>query len=66
MAFLRVKNVNGQKYAYLVENKWYKRGHKGKGRGPRQKVMRYLGRVYSFDKAQNRKFTKLLRICRKC
>ena len=50
MGFIRVKKINGSEYAYLVENKWYKRGFKGKGRGSRQKVSRYLGRVYFFDK----------------
>ena len=51
MGFIRVKKISGKEYAYLVENKWYKRGFKGKGRGSRQKVSRYLGRVYFFDKA---------------
>jgi len=46
MVFIRVKNrvCNGKSvdYAYLVENKW--------GRyGPRQKVKKYLGRIYKFD-----------------
>ncbi len=51
MSFIRIKNINGNAYAYLVENKWYKRGFKGKGKGPRQTVSKYLGRVYSFSKA---------------
>ena len=51
MGFIRVKKIGGKEYAYLVENKWYKRGFKGKGRGSRQKVSKYLGRVYYFDKA---------------
>jgi len=50
MSFIRTKKVDGKDYAYLVENKWYKRRFKGKGRGPRQKVSKYLGRVYSFNK----------------
>lgn len=53
MSFIRVKKINGKEYAYLVENKWYKRGFKRKGRGPRQKVGKYLGKVYSFTKADN-------------
>ena len=53
MSFIRVKKINGKEYAYLVENKWYKRKVKGKGRGPRQKVSMYLGRVYKYNKTKN-------------
>src|SRR3989338_9366821 len=53
MAFIRTKKIDGKEYAYLVENKWYKRKHKGKNRGPRQRVNKYLGRVYSFNKTEN-------------
>ncbi len=53
MAFIRTKKIDGKEYAYLVENRWYKRRHKGKNKGPRQKVSKYLGRVYSFNKAEN-------------
>src|SRR3989338_1064166 len=46
MVFIRVKNrvYNGKSsdYAYLVENKWGKYG-------PRQKVKKYLGKIYKFD-----------------
>ena len=46
MVFIRVKNrVYNNKssdYAYLVENKWGKYG-------PRQKVKKYLGKIYKFD-----------------
>lgn len=56
MGFIRIKKINGKEYAYLVENKWYKRGFKSKGRGPRQRVSMYLGRVYSFDKANEQDF----------
>src|SRR3990167_7057970 len=56
MAFLRVKKINNAKYLYLVGNKWYKRKAKGKGKGPRQKVIKYLGKVYSFEKANNSDF----------
>ncbi len=52
--FIRIKNVKNKQgkiypYAYLVDNKWYKRGTKNKGKGSRQKVTKYLGRVYEFD-----------------
>jgi len=56
MAFLRVKKINNAKYLYIVGNKWYKRKAKGKGKGPRQKVIKYLGKVYSFEKANNSDF----------
>ena len=36
--FIRTKKIKGQDYAYLVENKWTKKG-------TRQKVKAYLGRV---------------------
>lgn len=44
MSFLRIKQIKGKSYAYLVENLW-----KNEGRGSRQKVKHYIGRVYSFD-----------------
>ena len=53
MSFFRTKKIDGKEYAYLVENRWYKRKHKGKNRGPRQRVNKYLGRVYSFNKTEN-------------
>jgi len=53
MSFIRTKKIDGKEYAYLVENRWYKRKHKGKNRGPRQRVNKYLGRVYSFNKTEN-------------
>ena len=45
MAFIRTKKIKGAEYAYIVENKWKKRGKKVK-----QKTKKYLGRVYRFDK----------------
>lgn len=56
MAFIRTKKIAGKEYAYLVENRWYKRKHKGKNKGPRQRVNKYLGRVYSFNKTENINF----------
>lgn len=43
--YIRVKRIKGYEYAYLVANKWKKRGDK---KGARQKVRRYLGRVLDF------------------
>ncbi|MDP3765612.1 MAG: hypothetical protein Q8R04_03800 [Nanoarchaeota archaeon] len=42
MAFFRVKKIKGKEYAYIVENKW-------KRKGSRQKVKGYIGKVYRFD-----------------
>ena len=38
MSFVRVKKIKGNRYAYLVENTW-------QGRGSRQHVKAYLGKV---------------------
>ncbi len=46
MAFVRVKRISGGEYAYLVENSWT-------DKGVRQKVSRYLGKVYSPEKAKS-------------
>ncbi|MDP3765582.1 MAG: hypothetical protein Q8R04_03650 [Nanoarchaeota archaeon] len=64
MSFIRTKKIGRNEYAYLVENKWYKRSFKGKGRGPRQKVSKYLGRVYSFNKTGNIDFLTFKKINR--
>jgi len=62
MSFIRTKKIAGNEYAYLVENKWYKRRHKGKNKGPRQKVSKYLGRVYPFNKVNNNDFLTFKKI----
>ena len=54
--FLRIKKVNNAKYAYLVDNKWYKRKGKGRGKGSRQKVKKYLGRIFEFERANDKEF----------
>ena len=56
MGFTRIKKINNAEYAYLVENKWYKRGFKSKGKGSRQTVSKYLGKVYSFNKGNEQDF----------
>lgn len=53
MAFIRVKvrkNYRGEElsYGYLVENFWLKRKKR-----PKQKIKRYLGRIYSFEFVKN-------------
>ncbi len=45
MAFIRTKKIKGKKYAYIVENKWCKQKVK-------QKVKKYLGRVYTFKRTE--------------
>ncbi|MGM5482757.1 MAG: AAA family ATPase [Nanobdellota archaeon] len=40
--FIRQKKIKDKYYAYLVKNKWTKKG-------PRQKVTKYLGRVFEFS-----------------
>lgn len=62
MSFIRVKKINGNEYAYLVENRWYKRRVNGNGLGSRQKVSKYLGRVYGFDKTENIDFLTFKKI----
>jgi hypothetical protein len=57
MSFIRVKNIkkksgNSYEYAYLVENKWMKRG----GKGSRQKVKAFLGRVHKPVLVENKDF----------
>jgi len=44
MAFIRLKRVGKERYAYLVDNVWT-------AKGPRQKVKRYLGKYYELDEA---------------
>ncbi|MBS3139889.1 hypothetical protein J4479_02700 [Candidatus Woesearchaeota archaeon] len=43
MVYIRVKKISHQSYAYLVENI-------STARGPRQKVLKYLGKVYAYSK----------------
>ena len=62
MSFIRIKKIAGKEYAYLVENKWYKRGFKNKGKGSRQKVSKYLGRVYKHDKVNDQNFYSFKKI----
>lgn len=64
--FIRVKKIKkdgkSYPYAYLVDNKWYKRGSKKRGKGSRQKVVKYLGRVYSFEKVSDDGFFEYIKI----
>lgn len=53
--FFRIKKIKGREYAYIVENKW-------KRKGSRQKVKGYAGRVYRFDLKNNIDFSDYLKI----
>lgn len=44
--FVRVKNIKGRKYAYLVENEWTPWGS-------RQRVTKYLGKLISLERAKD-------------
>ncbi|MBW2988034.1 hypothetical protein DRJ48_00810 [Candidatus Woesearchaeota archaeon] len=44
--FVRTKRVKGNEYAYLVKSVWTKQG-------PRQRVVRYIGRVFKPKKVHN-------------
>jgi len=55
MSFVRVKKIKGQEYAYIVENTW-------KGKGSKQKVKAYLGRVIRLQRKSNIEFFDYFRI----
>ena len=42
MSFIRIKKINNNNYAYLVETQ-------NTPKGPRQKVKQYLGRIYELE-----------------
>ena len=46
MAFVRIKQISGKEYGYLVENSWT-------GSGSRQKVAKYLGRLIKPQKTKS-------------
>jgi len=54
MSFFRIKSIKTSKgksvsYLYLVQNKWYKRKHGNCSKGPRQRVLAYLGKVEGLE-----------------
>lgn len=57
MAFLRIKKIKGNEYAYLAENKWMKRRKKVK-----QSAKKYLGRVYRLSKINDVDFFSFLKV----
>ncbi|MDP7116243.1 MAG: hypothetical protein QF632_00755 [Candidatus Woesearchaeota archaeon] len=48
MAYIRVKNIRGREYAYLVRTRWLKGKKQAK-----QSVSKYLGRVHGFSIVDN-------------
>ena len=55
MAFVRVKRISGGQYAYLVENNWT-------GKGARQKVSRYLGKIHAAEKSKSESLAAFLKL----
>lgn len=47
--FVRIKNINGNNYSYLVENEWTPWGS-------RQRVTKYLGRTYKPNRINGQEF----------
>ena len=61
MVYVRVKKFKREdgsivKYAYLVENRWKKRGTKTGKKGARQKVKAYLGKVHGLSRTGDKEF----------
>lgn len=46
MTFIRIKKIKNKHYAYLVKNRWTKKGS-------RQKAVGYLGKLVKLDKNKN-------------
>ncbi|MBI2546748.1 hypothetical protein HYV81_06235 [Candidatus Woesearchaeota archaeon] len=55
MSFVRIKKIKGNEYAYTVENRW-------KGKGSRQKVIGYLGRVHRVAEAKELNFFEFFEV----
>ena len=55
MVFFRIKKIKGREYAYVVENKWLRKGS-------RQKVKDYIGKAYRFNLVNNINFLEYLKI----
>ena len=51
--FVRIKKIAGHDYAYLVRNRWTKKG-------PRQKSRKYLGKVVRLEKVRDINLIDLL------
>lgn len=49
-----MKKIKGFPYAYLVKNTWT-------DKGPRQKILKYLGRVYELEKKEHSDFRNFIK-----
>lgn len=54
--FLREKRVKDNFYLYVVENQWKK------NKGVKQKVKKYLGRIYKFRESKKKSFEEFLKV----
>ncbi len=55
MSFVRIKKIKGKEYGYIVENTW-------KGKGSRQKVKAYLGKVVRLQRIKEENFFDYFRV----
>jgi len=54
MSFYRIKKIKNIEYAYLVKNKWTKKG-------ARQKVSKYLGKLIRLEQVKELEFTDFIK-----
>ena len=52
--FIRIKKIKNGKYAYFVKNKWT-------DKGPRQKSVKYLGKLFELTKKNNLSFKEFIK-----
>ncbi len=52
--FIRIKKIKGGKYAYFVRNKWT-------DKGPRQKSIKYLGKLFELSKKNTASFKEFVK-----
>ncbi len=55
--YTRIKKIKGIEYAYLVKSYWSKRK-----KTPKQKTVKYLGKVYKLKKTKNISLEKYIKI----
>lgn len=55
--YIRIKRIKGIEYAYLVKSYWSKRK-----KTPKQKTLKYLGRVYKLKKFKNLSIDQYLKL----
>ena len=55
--YTRIKKINNIEYAYLVKSYWSKRK-----KAPKQKTIKYLGRVHKFSRVKNTSLEQYLKL----